>query len=77
MIWARVLVLRSIVSRALAEDDTSSVPVRISCAHPRIELSGVRSSCETVARNSSFSRLAASASARAFSSRISSLALSL
>ena len=34
-------------------------------AQPRIAFSGVRSSCESVARNSSFSVLAASASARA------------
>src|SRR5712691_164150 len=33
--------------------------------HPRIALSGVRSSCESVARNSSFNRLARSASSRA------------
>ena len=38
--------------------------VRI-CAQPRMAFSGVRSSCDTVARKSSFSRLARSASARA------------
>jgi hypothetical protein len=31
-------------------------------AHPRMAFSGVRSSCDTVARNSSFVRLSASAS---------------
>ena len=38
---------------------------RSSVAQPRIALSGVRSSCETVARNSSFSRPTRSASSRA------------
>ena len=38
---------------------------RSSDTQPRIALSGVRSSCDSVARNSSFSRLARSASSRA------------
>src|SRR5262249_24997940 len=47
--------------------------------HPRMELSGERSSCETVARNSSLRRLACSDSARAadscsYAARISSSA---
>ncbi len=42
------------------------------CAQPMIAFSGVRSSCDRVARNSSFSRLAASASSRAACSRSSS-----
>ena len=43
----------------------STCPCRSIVVHPRMAFSGVRSSCDRVARNSSFSRLAASASARA------------
>ncbi len=44
------------------------------CVHPRIELSGVRSSCDSVARNSSLMRVARCAAMRALrsASRISS-----
>ena len=47
---------------------------RSMCAQPRIALSGVRSSCDSVARNSSFTRPASSASARAHA-RLFGLAL--
>ncbi len=40
-------------------------PARIRFVQPMMEVSGVRSSCESVERNSSFRRFAASASARA------------
>ena len=47
------------------------------CAQPYTAFSGVRSSCESTARNSSFARLAASAAARARCSFSSSRALSM
>ena len=62
--------LRAIVSKARRVLDWSNFLVSNSCDHPNIELSGVRSSWETIAKNSSFIRLAASASARAACSRI-------
>ena len=46
-------------------------------AQPKIAFSGVRSSCESIARNSSFARLAASAAARARCSFSSRRALSM
>ena len=42
------------------------------CTHPRIAFKGVRSSCESTARNSSLARLAVSASTRARCARASS-----
>ena len=51
-------------------------PVRSTCDQPRIALSGVRSSCESVARNSSFISLRRSAAARAARS-LSSRAVAL
>ena len=53
--WA----LRSIVSSARSMPAASSLPIRSSRVQPSIALSGVRSSCDSVARNSSFARLAA------------------
>ncbi len=58
---ACALALRSIVSRAFAVCSSESWPRRSIRAHPRIALNGVRSSCEMVARNSSFSTLDSSA----------------
>ena len=49
-----------------------SAPRRRTCDQPRIALSGVRSSCESVARNSSFISLMRSASVRAARSLSSS-----
>jgi hypothetical protein len=54
--------LRSMVSKARPALPPSSCPMRSMCAQPRIAVSGVRSSCETVARNSSFRRFASCAS---------------
>ena len=64
--------LRWMTSRACAERACDSDPPRSSETHPRMALSGVRSSCDTIARNSSFSRLASSAAPRALSSVSSS-----
>jgi len=52
---------RSMMSSARRVAGSSCVRRRI-CAHPRTAFSGVRSSCDSVARNSSFTRLASSAS---------------
>jgi len=63
--------LRLIVSMARSAISVSRPPSSIR-DQPSIAVSGVRSSCETVARNSSFRRLDSSATARAvlsFSSR--------
>ncbi len=46
---------------------------RNNTAQPRMALNGVRSSCETTAKNSSLARLAASASARAASASFQGL----
>ncbi len=62
---------RMIVSIALARVTSSSCPVFKIAAHPYTALSGVRSSCERVVRNSSLARFALSASARAACSRAS------
>jgi hypothetical protein len=61
--WSRAL--RWITSSACTVRCALSVPPRSSEAQPMIALSGVRSSCDTMARNSSLSRLASSASSRA------------
>src|SRR5437870_3886747 len=58
---ACALVLRSIASRACAARVGSSVPRLSWITHARIGVSGVRSSCERVARNSSFRRFDSSA----------------
>ena len=69
--------LRSIISSARSRFSVRSTsPLRISVAQPRIEVSGVRSSCESVARNSSFSRSASSARWRRSRSRASRAARS-
>ena len=68
--------LRSIVSRARRELASSRRPARSRWTQPTIAFRGVRSSCESVARNSSFIRLAASACARACSATASSRARS-
>ena len=61
---------RSSVSRPRAAFSADSMPPRSSREYPTMALSGVRSSCDSTARNSSFIRFAACASAysRAFSS---------
>ena len=69
MSWARVFVLRSIIPTARDVAAPSSSSVRRSWAQMRIAPSGVRSSWEIMAMNSSLARLAASASRRAFCSR--------
>ena len=61
--WARAL--RSSASSACLDCASSMRPVFSSRTHPRMPVAGVRSSCESVVRNSSFKRLAASAVARA------------
>ena len=69
------LPLGAVVDRlagALALPSVSSRPLRSMSAQPRMALSGVRSSCDTMARNWSFSRFASSALARAARSRSSS-----
>ena len=58
---------RSIASSPRCAVAASSRSVRSRCAQPRTALSGVRSSCEIVARNSSFVRLATSLSRLALS----------
>ena len=62
---ASVFVLRSIMPSARAIPASSIFSLRRSCDQIRMAPSGVRSSCEIMARNSSLARLAASASARA------------
>jgi len=57
--------LRSIVSSARCSFSGDRDRDRSMCVHPTIALSGVRSSCDSVARNSSLARLAASAASRA------------
>ena len=69
MSWASALVLRSTVSSARVWRSASSPPRRSHQTQPISALSGVRSSCESVLRNSSFARPAVSASARAACSR--------
>ncbi len=63
--------LRSIVSRARVCVTSSRRRVRRSVIHPKIAFSGVRSSCDIVARNSSLRRLKPSASTRNTFSRAS------
>ena len=71
MIWVCTRALRSIASRPFASDGSAAVR-RSTCTQPRIGVIGVRSSCDSVATNSSFMRLARSASARAWRSLSSS-----
>ncbi len=60
-VWARAL--RSMIPSA--RSSSAGACRRATTVHPRMALSGVRSSCDTVARKSSFARFATSASARA------------
>jgi len=69
-IWRRVV--RSIVSRARAVFSRSSCPRRSMWVQLSAALSGDRSSCDSVARNSSLARFERSASARASRSRMKS-----
>ena len=57
--------LRATISSTFGMRAASTRRSRSSDTQPRMALSGVRSSCDSVARNSSFSRLARSASSRA------------
>ncbi len=66
---ACALALRSMVSSALRDFSAERFPERNIPVQPTIAASGVRSSCDRVARNSSLARLAASASSRACRSR--------
>ena len=70
--WDCALALRSTVSSACVEVSPSSRPLRNIVSQPSMAVSGVRNSCERVARNSSFKRFASSASLRAACSRVSS-----
>ena len=72
MSWVCTRALRSIASRARAVASRSSMVPRSIRAHPAMAVSGVRSSCESIARNSSLERFAASASTRAARSLASS-----
>ena len=68
--------LRSMLSRPRARVASSALVERSTRAHPSTAFSGVRSSCDSVARNSSFSRLASrSRSSAATRSRFDALAL--
>ena len=62
MSWFWMFAFRSIVSTARRVVSGSSFPERSMCAHPTIAWSGVRSSCDRVARNSSLRRFACCAS---------------
>ncbi len=63
--------LRSMVSSARSCVASSRRLVRKSVIQPKMAFSGVRNSCDMVARNSSFKRLNSSASARSTFSRAS------
>ena len=56
MSWFCSFALRSMVSMARVRVDSSSSLVRSMCAQPTMADSGVRSSCESRARNSSLLR---------------------
>ena len=68
-IWVSQVALRSSISRPRSDFSPDRTPPRRSRAYPTIAFNGVRSSCDSTARNSSFIRLASCASAykRAFS----------
>ena len=74
-IWARQL--RSMISSACSRRSGSTTPACMRRTQPKIELSGVRSSCERVERNSFLSRLASSACRRLSRSRSISRACSV
>jgi len=66
--WAWSLALRPMTSIACRAPSGGSPPDCSISIQPRMACSGVRSSCDSVARNSSFTRLASSAAARRWSS---------
>ena len=68
--WTRAL--RSMVSRPARSSSALRLVMRSTWAQPRMAFSGVRSSCDSVARNSSLASLTRSASARAARSLSSS-----
>jgi hypothetical protein len=68
--------LRAMVSSPRRVSASPTARASSSVDHPSTALSGVRSSCDSVARNSSFSRLTRPASARAARSAATSRALS-
>jgi hypothetical protein len=70
MSWLCMRAFRSMVSTPRRSSGSRLCP-RSTAAQPTIALRGVRSSWDSVARNSSLSRLAASASSRAARSRSS------
>ena len=70
---ARSRMLRSTVSIPRFEAVASSRPPRSIAAQPSAEFSGVRSSCDSIARKSSLARLASSAAVCAVCARSSSL----
>jgi hypothetical protein len=65
MSWAWALALRSMLAMARSSQARSAAWVRSLEAHPRMAVSGVRSSWDSVWMNSSLVRLARSASWRA------------
>ena len=65
MIWFCAVALRMMVSTARVVSSGGSLPRWSRSAQPTIAVSGVRSSWDRVARNSSFRPFAASAAARA------------
>ena len=64
--------LRSMTSRPRRVAGASSVPPRSSRSQPSIALRGLRSSCETIARNSSFRRSASRSASPAIRWRVAS-----
>jgi len=56
--WAWRRALRSMTSNACRRRSSGNDPVRNIDSHPNTALRGVRSSCDSVARNSSFERSA-------------------
>ena len=71
------LTLRSMAAIPRSRVASSRPPARRTCTHPTMALSGPRSSCESVAMNSSLMRSACSARCRACCSRPSSASRSL
>ena len=69
---ACVRAFRSMTSSASVRRSWRTLPERSIVIHPSIALSGVRSSCDSVARNSSLARSASCAAARASRSRVTS-----
>ncbi len=70
--WLCALALRSIVATPSATTAGGTSPCWRIVVQPTMALSGVRSSCDSVARNSSFRRFASSASRRTARSNSSS-----